>query len=230
MNLEILYEDNHLLAVNKAAGVLTQGDKTGDKTLIDFAKSYIKEKYNKPGEVFVGLIHRIDRPVSGVVLIAKTSKALSRMNEQFKNKDIQKTYWAIVEQKPAKENGELIHWLKKNEKLNKSFASNKEGNGALRSELSYAMLASGDKYHLLEVKPKTGRHHQIRVQLSGMGCIIKGDLKYGAKRSNEDASISLHAREVEFIHPIKKENIIITAPVPKDKLWQFFEEQLGGGK
>jgi 23S rRNA pseudouridine1911/1915/1917 synthase len=135
-----------------------------------------------------------------------------------------------VEQKPAKENGELIHWLKKNEKLNKSFASNKEGNGALRSELSYAMLASGDKYHLLEVKPKTGRHHQIRVQLSGMGCIIKGDLKYGAKRSNEDASISLHAREVEFIHPIKKENIIITAPVPKDKLWQFFEEQLGGGK
>lgn len=223
MELEILYEDNHLIAINKPAGILSQGDKTGDKVLADYVKEYIVQKYNKPGEAFLGVIHRLDRPVSGIVLLAKTSKALSRMNEQFKTREVQKTYWAIVEQKPEKTQATLVHWLKKNEEKNKSQAFVKEINGSLRSELVYEYKASSERYHLLEVKPHTGRHHQIRVQLSTIGCVIKGDLKYGAKRSNSDGSISLHARQLEFIHPVKKEPVVITAPVPDDSLWQFFE-------
>lgn len=227
MNLEILYEDNHLIAVNKPAGILSQGDKTGDVTLADMVKKYLVETYNKAGEAFIGVIHRLDRPVSGVVLLAKTSKALSRMNEQFKNRETQKIYWAIVQNKPKHTEGELVHWLKKNEQKNMSFASDKEMSGALKAELSYQLIGSSDKYELLEVKPKTGRHHQIRVQLAKMGCIIKGDLKYGAKRSNTDSSISLHARKLIFTHPVTKAEIAITAPVPADIIWQFFEKSFG---
>lgn len=226
MELEILYEDNHLIAINKPSGILSQGDKTGDKVLADYVKEYIVKKYNKPGEAFLGVIHRLDRPVSGIVLLAKTSKALSRMNEQFKTREVQKTYWAIVEQKPAEPKATLIHWLKKNEEKNKSQAFAKEVKGALRCELEYEYKMSSNHYHLLEVNPHTGRHHQIRVQLSSIGCIIKGDLKYGAKRSNLDGSISLHARQLKFVHPVKKEEISITAPVPNDTVWHFFEENL----
>lgn len=222
-DLDILYEDNHIIAVNKPAGMLVQGDKTGDETLGDVLKKYIKQKYEKPGEVFLGVVHRIDRPVSGVVLYARTSKALARLNEMFQKREIQKTYWAIVQNRPAKEQGTLIHWLKKNEEKNMSRAYNEEGKGALRCELEYKLIASSDNYYLLEVDPHTGRHHQIRVQLSTMGCAIKGDLKYGAKRSNKDASICLHARQIEFIHPVKKEPVLITAPVPNDSLWRAFE-------
>lgn len=228
MKLEVLYEDNHLIAVNKPAGILSQGDKTGDVTLADIVKKYLVEKYNKPGDAFVGVIHRLDRPVSGVVLLAKTSKALSRMNEQFKNRETQKIYWAIVQNKPRDTEGELVHWLKKNEQKNMSAAFDKEMPGALKAELSYQLLGSSDKYELLEVKPKTGRHHQIRVQLAKMGCIIKGDLKYGSKRSNTDASISLHAHKLIFLHPVTKDKTEITAPVPSDPIWQFFEQSFGG--
>lgn len=227
-DLDILYEDNHIIAVNKPAGMLVQGDKTGDETLGDVLKKYIKQKYEKPGEVFLGVVHRIDRPVSGVVLYARTSKALARLNEMFQKREIQKTYWAIVQNRPAKEQDRLIHWLKKNEEKNMSRAYNEEGKGALRCELEYKLIASSDNYYLLEVDPHTGRHHQIRVQLSTMGCPIKGDLKYGAKRSNKDASICLHARQIEFIHPVKKEPIIITAPVPNDSLWRAFEGMVAG--
>ncbi len=227
MSLSILYEDNHLIAINKPAGLLVQGDKTGDKTLLDEVKSYIKIKYNKPGDVYLGLIHRIDRPVSGIVVLAKTSKALTRMNELFKTRDVQKTYWAIVEQRPQKTEDTITQWLKKNEKQNKSYASNTESKGGLKSTLSYTLKQTGDRYHLLEVNPATGRHHQIRVQLAGMGSIIKGDLKYGAKRSNEDGSICLHARKLTFVHPIQQIAISITAPVPADPLWQFFEKNNG---
>lgn len=225
MDLAILYEDNHLIAVNKPAGVLSQGDKTGDIVLADIVKEYLVKKYNKPGEAFLGLIHRLDRPVSGVVLLAKTSKALSRMNELFKTRAVQKTYWAIVEQKPAIEKATLVHWLKKNEAKNMSFASKTESKDALKCELEYEYIDSSDKYHLLEVNPHTGRHHQIRVQLSTIGCKIKGDLKYGAKRSNPDASISLHARKLTFIHPVSKEPVAIVAPVPEEVVWKFFEKR-----
>lgn len=220
--MNILFEDNHLIAVNKLPGQIVQGDKTGDKTLGDFLKDYIKEKYQKPGKVFLGTIHRLDRPVSGVVLYAKTSKGLERMNEQFREKEIQKTYWAIVENKPAESSGTLIHYLLKNEKQNKSYIVAKEKAGALKSELDYSLITSSDKYHLLQVLPKTGRHHQIRVQLSSMGCIIKGDLKYGAKRSNADGSICLHARQIEFMHPVKKEPVKIIANPPDNPLWNYF--------
>lgn len=225
MDLAILYEDNHLIAVNKPAGVLSQGDKTGDIVLADIVKEYLVKKYNKPGEAFLGLIHRLDRPVSGVVLLAKTSKALSRMNELFKTRAVQKNYWAIVEQKPAIEKATLVHWLKKNEAKNMSFASKTESKDALKCELEYEYIDSSDKYHLLEVNPHTGRHHQIRVQLSTIGCKIKGDLKYGAKRSNPDASISLHARKLTFIHPVSKEPVAIVAPVPEEVVWKFFEKR-----
>lgn len=223
MSIQVLYEDNHLIAVNKKSGDITQGDKTGDKTLPDYVKDWLKEKYNKPGNVFCGVIHRLDRPTSGVVLFAKTSKALTRMNKMFQTKEVQKTYWAIVESKPKNSSDELIHYLKKNEKQNKSYASHDETEGSKKATLSYKLISSSDKYHLLEVDPKTGRHHQIRVQLSTIGCIIKGDLKYGAKRSNKDGSISLHARKVNFTHPVSKEEINIVAPVPNDPLWKFFE-------
>jgi len=217
--IEVLYEDNHLIAVNKKSGDIVQGDKTGDTPLSDFVKAYIKKKYNKPGEVFLGTIHRLDRPTSGIVLYARTSKALSRMNEQFRNKEVQKTYWAVVDNLPTNNFGTLEHYLQKNQKQNKSYVTkNKSGKHAV---LDYKLLKKLDNFYLLEIKPQTGRHHQIRVQLANMGCIIKGDLKYGAKRSNKDASIHLLAQKLEFIHPVKKENITIIAPAPKDSVWDI---------
>lgn len=224
--LEVLYEDNHIIAVNKRPSDIVQGDKTGDTPLSDFVKQYVKEKYNKPGDVFIGTVHRIDRPVSGIVLFARTSKALTRLNQMFQTKEIQKTYWAVVKNRPEKESGKLIHYLKKNEAKNMSKAYEKEVAGALRSELDYKILCSSDNYHLLEITPITGRHHQIRVQLSSMGCPIKGDLKYGFNRSNKDASIHLHARKIEFIHPIKKEPVVIIAPPPNEVLWNEFVKRV----
>ena len=216
--LEVLYEDNHLIAINKKSGDIAQADKTGDAPLSDFVKAYIKKKYNKPGEVFLGTIHRLDRPTSGVVLYARTSKALTRMNEQFRNKEVQRTYWAVVDNPPPNTSGTLDNFLQKNEKQNKSYVTkNKEGKHAI---LDYKLLRKLDNFFHLEIKPKTGRHHQIRVQLATIGCIIKGDLKYGAKRSNKDASIHLLAQKLEFVHPVTKEPISITAPVPKDSIWK----------
>ena len=221
--LEVLYEDNHIIAINKQISDIVQGDKTGDEPLSEKVKKYIKEKYSKPGDVFLGVVHRLDRPVSGVVLFAKTSKALTRLNELFREKDIQKTYWAVVKNKPTPESATLIHYLIKNEAQNKSKAFNEVRNGTLRCELSYKLIASSDTYHLLEVLPVTGRHHQIRVQLSTMGFPIKGDLKYGFPRSNADGGIHLHARKIEFIHPIKQEPIEIIAPPPSnDPVWRAF--------
>jgi 23S rRNA pseudouridine1911/1915/1917 synthase len=215
--LEVLYEDNHLIAINKKSGDIVQGDKTGDAPLSDFVKAYIKKKYNKPGEVFLGTIHRLDRPTSGVVLYARTSKALTRMNEQFRNKEVQKTYWAVVDNPPPNSSGTLDNFLQKNEKQNKSFVTkNKEGKHAV---LDFKLLKKLDNFYHLEIKPQTGRHHQIRVQLANIGCIVKGDLKYGAKRSNKDASIHLLAQKIEFIHPVKNDTISITAPTPKDNIW-----------
>lgn len=217
--MNVLYEDNHIIAVNKAAGEIVQGDKTGDKTLCDAIKAYLKEKYAKPGNVFVGLPHRLDRPVSGVVVLAKTSKALERLNEMFRTGNVKKIYWAITKERPAQPKAELECWIYRNEKMNKSFAYPKEVKGSKKALLHYRHIASSQNYNLIEVELKTGRHHQIRCQLASIGCPIKGDLKYGAKRSNPDGSISLHARYVEFIHPVSKELIQITAPLPADKLW-----------
>ncbi|MBI3502784.1 MAG: RNA pseudouridine synthase [Bacteroidetes bacterium] len=224
--MEILFEDNHLIAVNKKPSEIVQGDKTGDEPLSEKVKKYLKAKYNKPGEVFLGVIHRIDRPVSGVVIFAKTSKALARMNELFRTKEVKKTYWAVVKNKPEPESGNLIHYLKKNEQKNISRAYEKEMEGSLKAELEYKISCHSENYFLLEINPHTGRHHQIRVQLSAIGCPIKGDVKYGFKRTNEDASIHLHARKVEFIHPIKKESITITANPPDEPLWNFFLKQV----
>jgi 23S rRNA pseudouridine1911/1915/1917 synthase len=219
--IDVLYEDNHIIAVNKKPSDIVQGDKTGDKPLSEFVKLFLKKKYNKPGNVFVGVAHRIDRPVSGVILFAKTSKALSRLNEQFREKKIQKTYWAVVKNKPEMTAGNLIHFLKKNQQKNKSFAQIKEGNGALKSELSYQIIKELNSFFLLEVLPKTGRHHQIRVQLSKIGSPIKGDIKYGFNRTNKDASIHLHARKIEFIHPIQKtKTTIIASPPASDPIWK----------
>lgn len=220
--LEVLYEDNHIIAINKKPSDIVQGDKTGDIPLSEFVKKYIKEKYNKPGEVFVGTVHRIDRPVSGVVLFAKTSKALARLNQLFQTKEIKKTYWAVVKNKPTKSRGNLVHYLKKNEAKNISKAFEKETQGSLRSELDYELIATSDTYFLLEINPHTGRHHQIRVQLSAMGSPIKGDVKYGFNRGNKDASIHLHARKIEFIHPVKKEKVTIMAAPPDEVLWNEF--------
>jgi 23S rRNA pseudouridine1911/1915/1917 synthase len=221
--LNILFEDNHVIVINKRASDIVQGDKTGDETLPDKIKAYLKEKYQKPGNVFCGVVHRLDRPTSGAVIFARTSKALERLNAQFRDKETNKIYWAIVEAKPEKTEGTLIHYLKKNEKQNKSYASLSETPGSKKAILHYKLIASSDKYHLLEVKLETGRHHQIRVQLSTIGCIIKGDVKYGARRPNNDGSVGLHARYLEFNHPTTKEVIKITAPVPEDALWKFFE-------
>ena len=215
--LEVLYEDNHIIAINKKSGDIVQGDKTGDAPLSDFVKAYIKKKYNKPGEVFLGTIHRLDRPTSGVVLYARTSKALTRMNEQFREKQVQKTYWAVVDSAPANDSGTLENYLLKNQKQNKSYVT--KGSDGKHAILDFKMLKKLDNFIHLEIKPKTGRHHQIRVQLAHIGCIIKGDLKYGAKRSNKDASIHLLAQKLEFIHPVKKESITIVAPAPKDSIW-----------
>jgi len=216
---EVLYEDNHLIVVNKRPGDIVQGDKTGDTPLSDIVKAYIKKKYNKPGDVFLGTIHRIDRPVSGVVVFARTSKALSRMNEAFRENKVQKTYWAVVDNAPSEPSGQLVHYLKKNQKQNKSKAFDKHVKESKKAELSYQLLMDLDRYFLLKVVPKTGRHHQIRVQLAAMGCTIKGDLKYGAPRSNKDASIHLHALKLEFLHPVKKEQMVIKASPPKDAIW-----------
>ena len=221
--VEVLYEDNHLIVVNKQSGDIVQGDKTGDKPLPEYIKDYLREKYNKPGNIFCGVIHRLDRPVTGIVIFAKTSKALARMNQLFRDKDIQKTYWALVENKPKEDSGRLENYLIKNQKNNKSRVCSKNTDGSLKASLNYKVLKSLDRYTLLEVKPITGRHHQIRVQLSHIGSIIKGDLKYGAKRSNKDASISLHAREIDFIHPVKKVPIRVVAPLPKDGVWRACE-------
>ena len=217
--LEVLYEDNHIIVVNKKAGDLVQGDKTGDKPLGDFVKSYLREKYNKPGNIFCGVIHRLDRPVSGVVIFAKTSKALARMNLMFREKTIQKTYWAIVEKPPLNSEDRLEHYLIKNQQKNKSRAFLKHYDGALKSVLDYVVLKKLDRYTLLKVKPITGRHHQIRAQLATIGSPIKGDLKYGFDRSNKDGSIHLHARKIGFTHPVSKEQIYITAPTPREILW-----------
>jgi 23S rRNA pseudouridine1911/1915/1917 synthase len=222
--LEILYEDNHIIAVNKPPGTLVQADKTQDVTIGDAVKQYIKEKYEKPGEVYLGITHRIDRPVSGVLLFARTSKALARMNELFRSREMKKTYWAVVNNMPPKTEGFLVNYLLKNEKQNKSYISKEDVKGALLCELEYKLIGSIDNYHLLEVNPHTGRHHQIRTQLASIGCPIKGDLKYGAKRSNADGSIHLHARRIEFIHPVKKERILIEAQVPDETVWKAFGE------
>lgn len=222
-NLRVLFEDNHIIIVNKRPGDIVQGDKTGDAPLSDVVKAYIKKKYDKPGDVFLGTVHRLDRPTSGIVLYARTSKALSRLSEMFKEKSLQKTYWAIVENAPAKPADKLVNFLIKDEQKNKSRALAKEVPNSKRAVLSYRLVGKGTNYSFLEVNLETGRHHQIRVQLSTIGSIIKGDLKYGAKRSNPDGSICLHARKIEFIHPVKKEKMTIVAPVPEDKIWQDFQ-------
>lgn len=221
---QIVYEDNHILIINKLPGEIVQGDKTGDMPLSEKLKNYIKERDNKPGNVFMGVIHRLDRPVSGLVIFAKTSKGLSRFNEMIREKDLQKTYWAVVKNKPTKTEDYLIHYLLKNEKLNKSKAHEKPVKDGLKSELIYKYIKSSDTYHLLEIKLLTGRHHQIRAQLSAIGCPIKGDLKYGFDRTNKDGSIHLHAYQLQFMHPVKKEEVIVkAAPLMNDPVWNYFK-------
>ncbi len=224
--IEVLYEDNHLIVVNKMPGEIVQGDKTGDETLAEEVKAYIKKKYNKPGEVFLGIVHRLDRPTSGAVIFARTSKALARLNKMLQDKSIRKTYWAIVCERPPEEAGTLEHYLKKNEKQNKSYVYAKSVKESKKAILHYKLLAASKKYNLLEVELETGRHHQIRAQLASIDCKIKGDLKYGAPRSNSDGSISLHARKLEFIHPVKKEPLTIEADTPEDNLWNEFSRNL----
>ncbi|MBD8348158.1 RluA family pseudouridine synthase [Dysgonomonas sp. HGC4] len=224
--MTVLYEDNHIIIVNKTVSEIVQGDKTGDKPLSEIVKEWLKEKYNKPGNVFCGVTHRLDRPVSGIVVFAKTSKALPRLNKMFQDKEIKKTYWAIVKNIPKEPQGTLINYLVRNEKQNKSYAYDTEKPNSKKAILHYKLISQSDKYNLLEVDLETGRHHQIRCQLAKMGCTIKGDLKYGADRSNPDGGISLHARNISFIHPVSLELIEVTAPVPEDNLWKAFEAQL----
>lgn len=218
--MRVVYEDNHIIIVYKESGEIVQGDKTGDTPLSDIVKDYIKEKYQKPGNVFLGVVHRLDRPVSGLVVFARTSKALSRLNDMFRTGDVHKTYWAITKEQPAELEGRLEHWLVRNEKQNKSYAYTREKPGAKKAILEYKVISRTDNYNLLEVRLLTGRHHQIRCQLAAMGCPIKGDLKYGARRSNPDGSISLLSRRVQFVHPVSKQLIDIVSPVPGDNLWQ----------
>ncbi len=216
-----LYEDNHIIIVSKRSGEIVQGDKTGDEPLSETVKQYIKEKYHKPGNVFLGVVHRLDRPVWGLVVFAKTSKALTRLNKMFKDGQVHKTYWAITKNAPPAEEGVLTDWLVRNERQNKSYAHPQEVPNAKKAVLKYRVIAHSDRYHLIEVNLLTGRHHQIRCQLANMGCAIKGDLKYGAPRSNPDGSISLLARRITFVHPVSKENIVVEAPLPpNDKLWE----------
>lgn len=217
--MKVVYEDNHIIIVDKCSGEIVQGDKTGDKPLSETVKEYIKEKYNKPGNVFLGVVHRLDRPVSGLVVFAKTSKALSRLNDMFRTGDVHKTYWAIVKRRDIATEGTLTDWLTRNERQNKSYAHEREVPGAKKAVLKYKVRAVADNYMLIEVTLLTGRHHQIRCQLAHMGCPIKGDLKYGAPRSNPDGSISLLSRRVEFVHPVSKETIVAYADVPNDRLW-----------
>ena len=218
--MKVVYEDNHIIIVSKESGEIVQGDKTGDVPLSETVKQYLKTKYNKPGNVFLGVVHRLDRPVSGLVTFAKTSKALSRLNEMFRNGDVHKTYWALTRNYPPTEEGTLVHWLRRNEQQNKSYAYDREVPGAKKAVLKYRVVGRGDNYTLLEVNLLTGRHHQIRCQLAKMGCPIKGDLKYGAKRSNPDGSISLLSRHVEFVHPVSKELIKADAPLPDEPVWR----------
>ena len=221
--MEVVYEDNHIIIVYKESGEIVQGDKTGDRPLSDIVKDYIKEKYQKPGAVFLGVVHRLDRPVSGLVVFARTSKALSRLNKMFAEGEVHKTYWAITKNAPRSSEGTLTHWLVRNEKQNKSYAYDNEKPNAKKAILEYRVLSHSDNYSLLEVRLMTGRHHQIRCQLAAIGCPIKGDLKYGAPRSNPDGSISLLSRRVEFVHPVSKETIIAEAPLPHDNLWQALD-------
>ena len=221
--MTVVYEDNHIVVVNKTSSEIVQGDKTGDTPLSEMVKQYLKEKYNKPGNVFIGVTHRLDRPVSGLVVFAKTSKALPRLNEMFRNGEVKKTYWAIVKECPKETEGELVHYLVRNEKQNKSYAYDKEVKNSKKAVLHYKLIGHSQNYYLLEVDLKTGRHHQIRCQLAKMGCPIKGDLKYGSPRSNPDGSICLHARTVQFVHPVSKEMIRFTAPEPECNLWNGFE-------
>ena len=225
--MEVVYEDNHIIIVNKRSGEIVQGDKTGDEPLSETVKAYIKEAYHKPGNVFLGVVHRLDRPVSGLVVFARTSKALSRLNEMFRVGDVHKTYWAIVKDKPDVEEGTLTHWLVRNEKQNKSYAYDREVPRSKKAVLHYRLIGCTDRYSLLEIQLMTGRHHQIRCQLARMGCPIKGDLKYGAPRSNPDGSISLLARKVELVHPVSKEPVSVVAPVPDDNLWQTIQPAHG---
>ena len=220
--LAVLFEDNHLLAINKPSGVLVQGDATGDKPLVEICKEYIKVNYNKPGDVFLGVVHRLDRPVSGVVVFARTSKALERMNALFRDRETKKTYWALVANKPVKDEDTLVHWLIKDEKKNKTTAFKREHPEGLRSELKYKIIGYKSGFYMLEVNPITGRSHQIRVQLASMGCPIVGDVKYGYPELNADASICLHSHDLRFVHPVKKEPIHITAALPKNDFWKPF--------
>ncbi len=219
-NLQILHEDNHLIVINKRVGDIVQGDKTGDKPLSEIVKEYLKDKYNKPGEVFLGVVHRLDRPTTGIVVFARTSKALTRMNELFSNRETQKTYWAVVKNKPAKPADTLIHYIKRNEKNNTSKAHIKEVPESKLATLDYKTIAILDNYYALEIDLHTGRHHQIRAQLQAINCAIKGDLKYGADRSNPDGGIHLHARKLIFNHPVTKETLTIIAPTPDDSIWK----------
>ena len=220
--MTVLYEDNHIIVVNKKSGEIVQGDKTGDVPLSDIVKAWIKDKYGKEGNAFLGVVHRLDRPVQGVVVFAKTSKALTRLNNMFRTADVHKTYWAITQNRPKEIEGTLTHWLVRNEKQNKSYVYDTEKPNSKKAVLHYKTLAESERYYLIEVNLMTGRHHQIRCQLAKIGCPIKGDLKYGAKRSNPDGSISLLARKVEFLHPVSKKKIEIVAPLPEDNLWQSF--------
>jgi len=221
--MNVVYEDNHIIIVNKTSSEIVQGDKTGDISLVDELKKYLKELYCKPGNVFVGCVHRLDRPVSGLVVFAKTSKALSRLNSMFQSGEVKKTYWAIVKNCPNPTEGELVHWLLRNEKQNKSYAYEREVPNSKKAILDYKLIAKSERYFLLSVNLQTGRHHQIRCQLAKIGSPVKGDLKYGSQRSNTDGSISLLARRIQFIHPISKKDIDITASVPNDNLWKDLE-------
>ncbi len=223
--MQVIYEDNHIIAINKSSSEIVQGDKTGDTPLSEKVKAYIKTKYNKPGAVYLGVTHRLDRPTSGVLLFARTSKALNRLNEMFKSKDkIQKTYWAVVDQLPTQQSGTIKHWLVRNPKQNKSYAYNAPKDGAKEASLSYELIGKSDRYFLLEIELHTGRHHQIRAQLAAIGCKIKGDMKYGAPRANKNGGIHLHARKVQFIHPVSKKEITIVAKTPNDPVWNYFDQ------
>lgn len=220
--MTVVYEDNHIIVVNKDSGEIVQGDKTGDTPLSDIVKEYIRQKYSKPGNVFLGVVHRLDRPVSGLVVFAKTSKALTRLNEMFRTNSVHKTYWAITRNTPPQPSGRLEQWIVRNEKQNKSYVYNREVPNSKKAILEYCTIGTSDNYTLIEVRLMTGRHHQIRCQLAAMGCPIKGDLKYGARRSNPDGSISLMSRHVEFVHPVSKETISLSAPLPPHSLWTVF--------
>lgn len=222
-NLQILHEDNHLIVVNKRVGDIAQGDTSGDKPLPDVVKEYLKEKYNKPGDVFLGVVHRLDRPTTGIVVFAKTSKALTRMNDLFSSRETQKTYWAVVKNKPPQDQDTLVHFIKRNQQNNTSKAHIKEVPDSKKASLEYKIIAKLDNYFALEIELHTGRHHQIRAQLQAIGCSIKGDLKYGSERSNPDGGIHLHARKLAFIHPVSKEQLTLTAPVPNDVIWKSIE-------